>query len=760
MRGRREDVRLVTGHGTYVTGQRREGMLHAGFVRSYLAHGTVDRVDVSAARTAPGIAGAFTAGDLDLADIPGNTGSGPEATEMRRPPLATDRVRYVGEPLAVVIGSSPAEVADAVELVELDLDPLPAATDPTAALTDEVVLHPGAGSNVVGRLANPDRDARPDLASWPVVAEVTVDNQRLAPVPIEPLGLLAEPTGDGGLVVHCGHQAPHRFKGQLARLLDIDPARIRVVVPDTGGAFGMKGMLFPEYPVVAAAARRLEQSVGWIATRTEELQGGTHGRGASHRVRLAGDRDGRIHALHIDGVADVGAYPHNGSQISLFTQAMAAGPYDIGDVLAETTIVVTNRAPVGSYRGAGRPEATYAIERGIEAFAREVGLDPVEVRRRNLIPADRLPHRTPTGALYDSGDYVAALDLALDLVDAGAVREEQRRRREAGEPPLGLGLGVFVERAGGAVDSTEYTRVHLDRAGRVIVGAGTAASGQGHDTVWARLGAGPLGVEADEVEVVTGDTGRVADGVGTYGSRSAQIGGSAIVRCADRVREQVLELAGELLEVAPDDLTLRDGRVEVVGAPSRAMALAAVAAEAAERGVELASEESYSPHAQTFPYGAAAAVVEVDLDTGRVQLERIVAVDDCGTVLDEQIVEGQVHGSLTQGIAQALYEAVVYDERGQLLTSTLTDYLAPSAADVPTIAAGRLVHPAPSNPLGVKGTGESGCLSAPPAIVNAALDALAPYGVTDLAMPLTPERVWRAVEAARPAGDRRGEARR
>lgn len=744
--GRREDRRLVTGAGRFVGDLAPSGLLHCAFARTTVAHGVLQGVSVEAAAEAPGVVAAFTAAELGFADIPGSTGRGPDAPAMSRPLLARDRVRHAGEAVAVVIAESLYAAADAVDLVEFDIDPLPAVTDPAVAALDETLIFPAAGSNQVARVVRPEASHELDLGRWPMSVTVEVDNQRLAAVPIEPLGVLAVPDADGRLSVWCGHQAPHRLRNQLARLLDLPAEDIRVVVPDVGGGFGMKGMLFPEYAVVAGVARRLGRPLRWIQTRSEAFLCGTHGRGQRHRIRLAGERDGRIRAAEVEILADVGAYPHNASHIPLFSAFMATGAYRIEQARVTATMVVTNQAPVGSYRGAGRPEAAYAIERAIEAYARACDTDPIEVRRTNLIKPGDMPYRTPTGALYDSGDYPAALDLALKLVDHDAVRAEQQRRRDSGGNPLGLGLGVFVERAGGAPDSTEYARVEVLDGGTLQTRVGTAAAGQGHETVWAGLLADLFDIDPDEVDVVTGDTGEVAEGVGTFASRSAQIAGSAIHRMGTVVRERCRDLAADLLEAAREDLELQDGRFGVAGDPAARVSLTDVAAHARVRGIELAAEESYSPMAQTFPYGVVAALVVIDPETGRVELQRLVAVDDCGTVLNPMIVEGQVHGSLAQGIAQALYEEIVYSADGQLLTSTLADYLAPTAPDLPAVETGRLVTPAPSNPLGVKGAGESGCIGAPPAVVNAVLDALSPYGVEDLSMPLTPEKVWRALQ--------------
>ena len=752
-RFRREDARLVTGSARFLGDLQEPGLLHAVFVRSMEAHGRIAEIDPAPALQAPGVVAALAAADLGLPDIPGNTGLGPPAPGMERPVLARERVRYVGDPVALVVATDRPSAVDAAELVELWIDPEPVVADVDAALRDDVLLFPDAGTNVVGRTTVGTRsgDDAPDHGddAWPVVATVTVDNQRIAPVPVEPLGITAHPEPDGRLTVWCGHQAPHRLRRQLAGQLGIDEARIRVVIPDVGGAFGQKGMLFPEYLAVAAAALRLGRPVTWTATRYEQFLGGTHGRAQRHRVTLSGDADGRIHRARIDLTADVGAYPHNGSQIPQFTAFMATGAYDIPDLALTTTIAVTNRAPTGSYRGAGRPEAAYAIERAVDAFARTAGLDPAEVRRRNLVATGAMPYRNAAGALYDSGNYAAALDLAQDLADADAVREEQRCRRREGRDPIGLGIGAFVERAGGAADSSEYVRVELTPSGP-LVRAGTAASGQGHETVWSQLLADVFEVDPDRVTVVVGDTDAVRDGTGTFGSRSAQIAGSAVRRVGLAVRDAARDLVAEMFEASAADIRVEAGRFGVVGDPAHAVSLDDVVAFAAQRGVTLAEEETYSPHAQTFPYGVHVAVVGVDVATGRVDLRRMVAVDDCGNVLNPQIVEGQIHGSLLQGIGQALYEGIEYDAAGQPLTTSLAEYLAPTAPDAPDFVTGRLVSPAPSNPLGAKGTGEAGCIGAPPAIVNAVLDALAPYGVTTLDMPLTPERVWRALASARP----------
>jgi carbon-monoxide dehydrogenase large subunit len=737
---RLEDRRLVMGSGRFVADLAPPDTLHLAFVRSTEAHARITRIDTDSVDS-PEVAAVFTAADLSLADIPGDS-TGVAAPEFPRPHLASERVRYVGEPVAVVVARSPAAAVDAADQIWVDYEPLRAVVDPRASLDDVVILHESAATNVVSRSAI--ETGEPENG-YEVTARVQVTNQRLAPNSIEPLVILAIPGDDERLTVYVSHQRPHGVKARLCQLLPYDPDKLRVVVPDVGGAFGMKGMTYPEHTVTAAIAIRLRRPVLWVERRREHLSGGTHGRGSEHVVRLMGTSSGRIQRAEIDLLADVGAYPHNGATIPLFSRLVALGLYDIASVSLTTTTVVTNTAPTGSYRGAGRPEAAYAIERAIDAFARAADLDPVEVRLANFIPADALPYRTATGAIYDSGDYAAALLRAVDLVGLDQVREEQRARLAAGRDPIGVGFGAFVERAGGAIDAGEYGRVEVDREGKVTVRTGSASAGQGHETAWAQVAAAALGLSPEAVTFVAGDTDQVLRGAGTFASRSAQIGAAAVWRTAHVVRGRAIELTAELLEASPADVVLADGKFSIVGVPGTEIGWPEVAAAAADRGVDLSEEEWFVPGAQTFPYGVHVAVVEVALETGEVRLDRLVAVDDCGNVLNPMIVEGQLHGSLIQGVGQALYEGVQYSDDGQLLTSTLMDYAMPRANDAPPITSARLVHPAPSNPLGVKGAGEAGCIGAPPAIVNAVLDALAPYDVTDLQMPLRAANVWTAL---------------
>ncbi|GIU93530.1 MAG: carbon-monoxide dehydrogenase large subunit [Acidimicrobiia bacterium] len=736
---RKEDERLVTGRGRYVGDIHPEGLLHARFVRSDVAHGSVTSVDVDAAREAPGVVAVLTAEDVPLVPLPVD---GTDLPPVPRPLLAGDRVRHVGEPVAVVIGETEQAAFDAAELVWPDIDPLPPLVEPDQAASGEPI-HTEFGSNVVERSSVGNFD--PDQPwEFEVDVTLTVRNQRLAPVPIEPLAALGVPEGEG-VTLYVTHQAAHRLRDALSRIL---PFPVEVVVPDVGGGFGMKGRFFPEYAVVALAAHRLGRPVRWLQTRRESMVCGTHGRDMVHTVRIAGDRDGRIRRVWISILASTGAYPHTGAQVPRYTRLVSQEMYDVPELRVDIQTVLTNTAPTAPYRGAGRPEAAYAMERAVDRFARACGLDPIDVRRKNLIDTHRLPLTTIVGARYDSGDYRKAVDAAVRLIDLDRWRSEQRRRREEGGNPIGIGLGAFVERAGGPPESGEYARVQIDEDGTVRVFSGAVSNGQGHETAFAQVAAEVFSVPIDRVEVIEGDTRVVPRGWGSMASRSAQIGGSAILRVSTRLRDRLREVAAAMLEASPSDLELSDGRFVVAGVPSAGVDLEEVIVRAKAEGLETWEEEFYSPGAQTFPYGVHAAVVEVELDTGEVRLLDMVAVDDCGTVINPMIVEGQTHGSLAQGIGQALFEQVQYDDQGQLRTATLMDYALPHSTDLPFFRTARLETPAPSNPLGAKGAGEGGCIGAPPAVVNAVLDALWPYGVEHLDMPLRPAVVWEALQRA------------
>ncbi|MGH8953130.1 MAG: xanthine dehydrogenase family protein molybdopterin-binding subunit [Acidimicrobiia bacterium] len=739
---RLEDGPLIIGAGSYIADLIDDDTLHCAFVRSPMAHGTFDPPTLEEAAEMPGVVAVYGADGLGLPDLPSTPGRGaPEAEGMGQPALAKNRVRHVGDPIAVVVAKSAREAIDAADQIWVDIDPLPAVTDIPSSLSGEILLFPEVGTNVVDRRTV---GASGPMPSHECEAQVTVEIPRISPVTIEPLAILARPRGDG-LEVWCGHQAPMRLPRQLGGMLGLAPQAIRARTPDVGGAFGTKGQFYAEYPVVSAIAQRLGVPVAWIQRRSEQLISGTHGRGQVIEVRLGGDRDGKIRAAQIDIIGDVGAYPSTGSRIPFFTQLVAQGAYDIEHVQVNATAVVTNKAPTGPYRGAGRPEGAIAIERAVDAYARVVGMRPEEVRRRNFVTEAQMPFTTRTGAVYDSGDYEAALDLAVRTADLDGWRTEQQHRITAGENPVGIGIGSFIERAGGG---GEYGKVELRPDGTVVVRTGSTSAGQGHRTVWSQIAADIFTVPVDRVTFFSGDTFEVADGIGSFGSRSAQTGAAAINRTANEVLLMARKVAANALEAAEVDLELVDGHLRVVGSPGSEISLAEVARLGAEAGMDLSAEEMFDPGAMTFPYGTYVAVVEVDIDTGQVDLLNLVAVDDCGNVLNPMVVEGQLHGSVVQGLGSALLEEIVYDEEGQPLTSNLMTYLIPTATQPLPLQSRRTVHPAPTNPLGAKGTGEAGCIGVPPALLNAVHDALAPWGVTSLNFPLTPSRVWEAIRAA------------
>ena len=730
--------RLITGQGRFVADLVTPDTLHCWFVRSPIAHGELRSIEVDEASRSDGVIAVLTAADLHLADM-SVVLAGPAAPGMARPVLATDRVRFAGEALAMVIATSPPAAEDAAVLVRAELDPLPVVTTAAAALAGDTLLFPKVGSNVV---ATTDlREGPTPAAEGLVDVTIEVDHPRLAPSPLETLQILAVPQADR-LMIWCGHQAPHQLRDQLGEALDLPLDRIRVVAPDVGGAFGMK-RIYPEYVAVAKAALMLERAVLWSQTRSEIFVAGSHGRSQHHRVTLSADTTGRIRRASFDLLTDTGAYPDTGAFMAGITRLVACGLYAISSIEYRTTTYVSNKAPTAPYRGAGRPEAALAIERAVDELARTLDLDPAEVRRINFV--DAWPHTTPTGAIYDSGDYLAALDRALELVGYQGVRSEQERRRRSGDPPLGIGIGAFVERAGGAAESGEYGSVELRADGQIIVRTGSTAAGQGHESVWQKIVASVLTADRSVITVVAGDTDAVPRGVGSFASRSAQIGASAVFRMSEKARDRARDIAAEIMEASPIDLILGDGAFSVVGVPEHGVTLAEVAGHADAAGDRIFFEEFYVPGAQTFPYGVHVAVVEVDQATGVVSLQRMVTVDDVGSVLDEAIVEGQLHGSLMQGIGAALLEEMYYDEAGQPLTASFTNYVIPGSATRLTLTAERIEHPAPSNPLGVKGAGEGGCIGAPAAILNATIDALAQYGVTDLQLPLLPHRVWEAL---------------
>jgi carbon-monoxide dehydrogenase large subunit len=736
-----EDPDLITGATTYVGNvvAGRTDVLHAAFVRSPLAHATVTGIDTSAAAAAEGVVAVYTAADLKL---PAHHGLMVLNPDMPRPPLATDRVRFVGEAVALVVAESKAAAVDAAELVEVDYDPLPAVVDPEAALAADAPLQfPDAGSNVAAGLRSAEGAAVLDGAE--VVVRARMVNQRIAVVPLEGNAILVDPTdADHELVVHVSTQMPHGFRAQLAGLFGLEPEAVRVIAPNVGGGFGGKAGMIAEHTATVGAARALGRPVAWVETRSENLVSMPHGRGQVAYYELGLTREGRMTGLRCRVVGDAGAYAGFGGALPLhMTYVMAPGVYDIPKVGYDAVAALTNTTPMGAFRGAGRPEAAAHLERLVDIAAAELGLDPVELRRRNFLDPAAFPLTTPVGAHYDVGDYDLPLREALRLADYEKLREEQAARREAGDPvQLGIGVSVYVEiTAGGGGSEYGSVRVHPD--GTATVQAGTSAHGQGHATSFAMLVSDRLGIPMEKITYEQSDTASVPRGGGTGGSRSLQMGGSAVRVAADDVLKEAIQRAAALLEANPDDVALTDdGEFGVTGVPSATVTWEQVAAE----GEIFAGVDEQQADA-TYPFGAHLSVVEVDTDTGRVRPRAHIAVDDCGRVLNPLLVEGQQHGGLAQGIAQALYEEVLYDPEGNPTTATLADYHIPTAADLFPFEAVTTETPTPRNVLGAKGIGESATIGSTPAVQNAIVDALRPFGVTHVDLPCTPERIWRAV---------------
>lgn len=742
---RREDPALLTTGGTYVDDVPAEGAAHVVYVRSQVAHGRLVDVDVTEARTAPGVLAVLTADDLDLPDLVPiamvNQG-------MTRPLLARGTVRFVGEPVAAVVAETRAAAVDAAEAVIVDIDPLPALVDPERALDAAAPrLFPDQPDNVAMTL--PHRGDPVSFDDCDVVVTTRTVNQRLAPAPIEARSALAW-WDDDRLVLEIGCQGAHPVRNAVAELYGLPPEQVRVICPDVGGGFGAKAHAGPEALLLGELARRLGRPVRWSETRSENLVGMHHGRGQVQHVTLGGTADGKLLAYRLDVLQDGGAYPNMGAILPFATRIMATGVYDIPHVEFHSRSVVTTTTPTGAYRGAGRPEAAAALERAVDLFALQAGLDPADVRRANFVPPDAFPFRTPTGTTYDSGDYEGALDRALAAADYPALRAEQAARRAADDPRLlGIGLGAYVE-VTAMTGGEEFASVELRPDGTVLVVTGSTPYGQGHVTSWAMLVAERTGLPLDRIEVVYGDTDVVPRGEVTGGSRSAQVAGAAVDDASGKLIDLARERAADLLEAAPVDIVVdpERGVFHVVGTPARSVDWAELAAHAAVGHADaptLLAVSDFVAGGPSFPFGAHVAVVEIDRDTGRVELTRLVACDDAGRILNPLVVDGQVHGGLAQGAAQALFEEVRYDADGNPLTATFIDYAIPSAAELPTFERVPMETPSPMNPLGVKGIGESGTIGSTPAIQNAVVDALSPFGVRHLDLPLTPERVWRAI---------------
>ncbi|MDX6439369.1 MAG: aerobic carbon-monoxide dehydrogenase large subunit [Gaiellaceae bacterium] len=766
---RKEDRKLVTGHGQFMDNINLPGQLWLSVVRSPYAHATIKRVGLEGARELEGVVAAFSGAEL-AADWAGSLPCAwPVTEEIRMPshfPLAFDKARHVGDGVAVVVAESREIAKDAAELVEVEYEPLAAVTDVGRALEpDAPIVHDDFETNECYVWKLDAGEIEQAFADAEVTVKRSYRQQRLVPAAMEPRGALAqELPGTGELTLWSSTQIPHILRLTLAGVVGVPEARLRVIAPDVGGAFGSKLDVYAEEALCLALARRLKRPVKWIEERSEAFNATIHGRDVLQEIELAATAEGKITAVRVRLVSAMGAYLQLVTPgIPLLGAWVYAGCYDIPAYSFECTGVFTHTTPTDAYRGAGRPEATYAIERVVDALATELGMDPVELRRRNFIT--EFPATIASGLTIDSGDFNASLDRALEHLDLDALRAEQAERRARGDTKeLGIGLSTYVEMCGlapsGILGAIRYVAGGWDAAtvrclpsGTVQVLTGTSPHGQGHETSWSQIAADELGYEVDEIEVLHGDTTVSPLGMDTYGSRSLAVGGIALHQAAQKIVAKARTLAAHQLQVPEDELDYEAGTFTAgdSSVTMKELAFAAWSAHDIPPGFEPGLEATavYDPPNFSWPGGAHAAVVEIDTETGDVQLIRYVAVDDVGKVVNPMIVDGQIHGGIAQGVAQALFEEAVYDEDGTLLTSSFTNYLVPSAAELPSFELDRTETPSPTNPLGVKGVGETGAIASPAAVMNAVADALAPYGVTDIDMPATPERVWRALEEAR-----------
>ncbi|GAA1697147.1 xanthine dehydrogenase family protein molybdopterin-binding subunit [Fodinicola feengrottensis] len=745
---RTEDPLFLTKGATYtedLVDERLAGAAYVTFVRSPIAHGRITAIDTSEAEAAPGVVRVFTAKDVELPPIPPAL---PMFTKgMDRPLLAADTVRFVGDLVAAIVTEERYQGEDAAELVDIDFDPLPAVVDPRKALNDEVLLFPAAGTNLIFTVPGDLDDSV--FEGCEVVISREIVNQRLAPAPMEVRAAAAVWGQDGRLTAWIPNQAAQMTKAGLVAILGIDPDLVRVITPDTGGGFGAKIGADPEAAAVAWMAGRLKRPLRWVETRSENLVGMTHGRDQVQTITLGGRRDGTLQAYRLDVIQDCGAYPLFGAMLPAFTYSMATGVYDIPTLQYRSRSVATNKTSVAAYRGAGRPEATAAIERAMDLFAAEIGMDPIEVRKKNVLPPEAFPYKTKGGALYDSGEYAAAIDLAVDAADYAGLRAEQAQKRANGDVvQMGIGVCAYVEVTGaggegGSPSENATVEVHPD--GSVTVLTGTSPHGQGHQTAWSMLVSDQLGIPMDRITVKYGDTDLVPVGGGTMGSRSLQQGGAAVHQATKELVELAKTRAADLLEANVDDLVVDTGRaaIAVAGVPTATISFAELAAQE-----KLSVYTVFTTDGATFPFGAHIAVVDVDTESGKAELRRIVTVDDAGTILNPLLFDGQRHGGIAQGVAQALFEEVLYDEDGNPLTSTFASYPFVSATELPSFELVTMQTPTPYNPLGAKGIGEAGTIGATPAVQNAVIDAVSHLGVRHIEMPTTPERVWSAIQQA------------
>jgi aerobic carbon-monoxide dehydrogenase large subunit len=774
---RKEDPRMITGQGRYVDDIVLNGMLYMAVVRSTEAHARIVSIDTSGAEAIPGVH-VFTGADLDL-EAPLPMAWVPPGVEIKSPehwPLARDAVKYVGQGVAVVVGEDKYGVVDAAEQVFVDYDPLPVVVDPEAALQDgSALVHEEFGTNQTHEwgIGGGDMDA-----AWrdaDVVVERRIVNHRTAGAPIEPRACVAEYRA-GTITLHLTSQNPHLIRLFMAGEFGISEEKIRVIAPDVGGGFGVKITHYAEEILAAWVSKQVGRPVKWTETRSEHMSSTIHGRDQIDYVKMGARRDGTITGLEVHAICDLGAfYTLLTPFIPCFTGFVISGCYDIPNLSFKATGVFTNKMATDATRGAGRPEATHLIEVTIEQLAAELGMDPLEVRRKNFIPKESFPHEVPFGIVYDSGDYARSLDKLVDMVDVESFRREQADARNHPTRPkyLGIGFSTWMEICGLAPSRAvgpsgvglqagfyESSIVRVHASGSVTAYSGTAPHGQGLDTAFAQIVADRVGTTPDLVDVMHGDTGTGPFGLGTYGSRSLAVGGESLARSAKKVAAKATKIAAHLLEAAPEDIELTDGKYTVKGSPDKGMTLAEISGAAyipenLPDGMEPGLEETtfYDPENFVFPFGAHACIVEVDAETGKVDVVRYCAIDDCGPAINPTLIDGQIHGGIVHALGQALFERIHYDENGQLVTGTFVDYALPSAADVPSFETDRTETPSPVNSLGVKGVGEAGTIAASPAVVNAVIDALRPLGVDYIDMPLSPQAIWSRIQEAqgRPA---------
>ncbi len=753
---RSEDPHLLRGETTYVANIELDEALVVQYVTSTEAHALITSIDVSDARSMPGVVDVVTAADLDLGLMPVVNPDYPDLA--RRPVLASDRVLFVGQAIAAVVAETEAQAADAIEQIVVEYDPLPPVVTLEDAASDETLLFPDVGTNVMLDESG-GTDGPPDFSDCEVVVETEYMNQRLAPAPIETRVSASLWTDDGRLVHYASCQGVHPLRAGLAEFYGLDESEVRVITSDVGGSFGAKIRLYPEDVVLPALARRAGRPVRWTPTRTADMSGLGHSRGQRQRVKIGGDRDGTLKVVAVELLAHCGAFPELGGPLARNAARMQPGPFRMRAHWS-LQCVVTNTTPIVAYRGAGRPEGGALIDRAVNQFAAEIGMDQVEIRRKNLLTADELPTTNPTGVYLDSGDYPEALELLAGELGYDQLMTEQASRRTSGsDKQLGVGISTFIDRTAG-IPGSEYGSVELTANGRLRVLTGSSPYGQGHYTTWAMLVADRTGVPFDRIDVIHGDTDIVPRGRITGGSRSVQKAGSAIALATEQLVDAARQRAADQLEAPVGDvvLDLSEGRFHVVGSPGAAsvdwqqiaqvMLDEQATADDHEEYSGLRCEVDYESEGATAPYGAYGAVVEVDTATGAVELVRMITVDDVGIIVNPMLAIGQVHGGLAQAIGQALFEEFVYDDAGNPLTSNFLDYTMPSAVELPKFECHLTEHPTSQNLLGAKGIGESGTIGGVPAVQNAVINALGHLGVRHIDIPLTPQRVWSEIISA------------